>query len=42
MGIAGRDVPVGIIGAIMQRYVACVRMKDRDNLRLGLPLSDVM
>ena len=42
IGIAGRYVPVGVIGAIVQRYVACVRVKDRNNLGLGIPVGGVV
>jgi hypothetical protein len=31
VGIAGRYVPVGIVGVIVQRYVAGVRVKDGDD-----------
>jgi hypothetical protein len=35
IGIVGRYVPVGIIGAIVQRYVACVRVKDDEDAAPG-------
>ena len=36
VGIAGRDVSIGIVGGIVQRHVAGVGMKDGDDLRLGV------
>jgi hypothetical protein len=40
--IAGRDATVGIVRAVMQRDVTGVRVKDRNDLRLGVPTGDVV
>jgi hypothetical protein len=37
VGIAGRYVPIGIVGAIVQRHVAGVRVKDSDDFGIGVP-----
>ena len=42
VGIARCDVAVGIIGDVMQRHVAGIRVKYRDDLRLGIPIGDVI
>src|SRR6202171_6224120 len=42
VGIAGRYVPFGVVGAVVQGHVACVRVKDGDDLRLGVPNGDVV
>jgi hypothetical protein len=42
VGIAGRYVPFGVVGAVVQGHVASVRVKDGDDLRLGVPIGDVV
>jgi hypothetical protein len=42
IGIAGRNATVGIVRAVMQRDVAGVRVKDRNDLRLGIPTGYVV
>src|SRR5262249_38938214 len=42
VGVAGRYVPVGVIGPVIQRRVAGIRVKDGDDLGIGLPLGDVI
>jgi len=42
VGIAGRYVPIGIVGVIVQRYVAGVRMKDSDDFSVGVPAGSVI
>jgi hypothetical protein len=42
VGIAGRYVPVGIVGVIVQRHVAGVRVKDGDNIGVGVPAGSVI
>src|SRR6516225_8772558 len=42
VGIAGCYVPVGIVGGIVQRHVAGVGVKYRDDLGLGFPIGDII
>ena len=42
VGIARRDVPVGVIGDVVQPHMAGIRVKYGDDLRLGMPIGDVI
>jgi hypothetical protein len=42
VGIAGRHVSFGIVRAVVQCHVARIRVKDRNNLGLGVPVGDVV
>src|SRR5215813_7183088 len=42
VGIAGRYIPFGVVGAVVQRHVAGVRVKHGDKLGLGVPTGDVV
>ena len=42
VGIAGGNITVGVISRVMQRHVACIGVKDRHDLGLGLPVGDVV
>jgi hypothetical protein len=42
VGIAGRDVSVGVIGDVVQCHMASIRVKYGDDLRLGSPIGDVI
>jgi hypothetical protein len=41
VGIASRDVPVGVIDDIVQRHMASIRVKHGDDLRLGIPVGNI-
>ena len=40
--IARRDVAVGVIGDVVQRHMAGVRVKYGYDLRLGMPIGDAI
>ena len=40
--IAGRHHAFGIVRVIIQRHVACIRVKDRDDLGIGVPVGGVL
>ena len=42
VGIAGRYVPFGVVRIVVQCHVARVRVKDRNNLSLGVPAGDIV
>ncbi len=42
VGIAGRYVPIGIVGVIVQRHVAGIRVKDGDDFGIGVPAGSVI
>jgi hypothetical protein len=42
VGIARRDLPVGVIGDVVQRHMASIRVKYGDDLRFGIPIGDVI
>ena len=42
VGIAGRDISVSIVGAIFQRHMAGVGVKDGNGLGFCFPLGDII
>jgi hypothetical protein len=42
VGIARRDVPVGVIGDVLQRHMASIRVKYGDDSEFGIPIGDVI
>jgi hypothetical protein len=42
VGIACRYAPVGVIGDIVQRHMGGIRVEHGDDLRLGIPIGDVI
>ena len=40
--IAGRHHPFGVVCLVVQRHVARIGVKDRNDLRLGVPAGDVL
>jgi len=42
VGIPCRHVAFGVVRAVVQRHVGRIRVKDRNNLGLGVPVGDVV